>query len=301
MTQARTARLATRDPSRLERQISDLKALEASSPNGLKPKEKKQLDELERDVARVKKARDTLGVKDQHRPRGDRGDDRGSSRGNRGGSSKILGKRPRGWDRGDESSDTDPEVKNIPMPRDTPPPVPRLRNREPQTRPGNANFEPLGDNARMPHGLPSRSDLVPPSDTASGPTRVPQIKKTYEAAPQIRDLRKEAIKIVPISVRQKMEASRGQGPGGKLLEQEEMERLEAEGYGVKVRRKSEDVKDPYTRDESAGGVAQTMEPRGKADDGGGTLQVGTEALSLEEEEERFAREVRMEEVTDEDV
>ena len=300
MAQARTARLATRDPSRLERQIFDLKALEASSLNGLKPKETKQLEELERDVARVRKAKDSLGVNEQHRPRGGRRDGGSSNIGGRGGSSTILGKRPRGWDRDDESTDTDPEVRNIPMPRDTPPPIPRPRNREPHTRPENANFEPLGDKARISHGLPSRPDAASPSVITSGSTLVPRIKKTYEAAPQIRDLRKEAIKIVPSSVRQKMEASKGQGPGGKLLEEEDMERLEAEGYGARAKRKSEDGRELRIRDDSAEEITQTTNQGGKPEDESGGIQAGPGALSMEEEEARFAREVQMEEITDED-
>ena len=53
-------------------------------------------------------------------------------------------------------------------------------------------------------------------------------KTVYEAQPEIRDLRREAVnKFVPATVRVKQEAIKGQG---KLLEPEEMDRLEKAGY-----------------------------------------------------------------------
>ncbi|KAL8711777.1 MAG: hypothetical protein Q9225_007069, partial [Loekoesia sp. 1 TL-2023] len=55
----RTERLAQRNPSRLERQISDLKSLAESSPTGgLNAREKKQLEELERQLVAVRRARE---------------------------------------------------------------------------------------------------------------------------------------------------------------------------------------------------------------------------------------------------
>lgn len=53
----------------------------------------------------------------------------------------------------------------------------------------------------------------------------------YEAKPVVRDLRKEATRasFMPSSVRQKRDAIKGHH--GKLLEPEEMDRLEKEGYG----------------------------------------------------------------------
>ena len=53
----RTERLAHRNPHRLESQISDLHALRESSGGKLSTRDQKQLEELERDTARVKKAR----------------------------------------------------------------------------------------------------------------------------------------------------------------------------------------------------------------------------------------------------
>lgn len=61
----RNERLAHRNPARLERQIADLKTLQSSSPQGggLSARDKKQLEDLERELGRVKKAREALGGK----------------------------------------------------------------------------------------------------------------------------------------------------------------------------------------------------------------------------------------------
>ena len=276
--------------------MSELKALEASNPGGLKPREKKQLEDLERDVSRVKKARNTLGVKDRTRARGDRENGNYESGGGRK-DGTMLGKRSRGWDKENESSDTDPEVRNIPMPRDTPPPIPRPRHKDFASRHRNANLEPLGDNVRVPHGLPSRPDgtMSPPTTTSS----TPQIRTTYEAAPQIKDLQKEAIKIVPNVVRRKMAVSQGQGGGGRLVEEEEMAKLESEGYGTRNARRPEG--EGGVRHTHGGDVAtdQSLAEAGKVA-ASLTVEPAGQATSLEEEEARFAREVQMEEITDED-
>ncbi|KAL9580021.1 MAG: hypothetical protein Q9203_006475, partial [Teloschistes exilis] len=60
----RTDRLASRNPFRLERQIADLKALAADgsggggSGGGLSARDKKQLEELEKQLGMVRKARE---------------------------------------------------------------------------------------------------------------------------------------------------------------------------------------------------------------------------------------------------
>jgi hypothetical protein len=81
------------------------------------------------------------------------------------------------------------------MPRDTPPPLPRRSNRHTQTE--------------EPKIEPKKATLV------------------YEAAPQVRDLRKEAVKFMPASVAQKMKLAKGEG---RLLEPEEFDKLKDEGY-----------------------------------------------------------------------
>lgn len=235
----RNEKLARRNPDRIQRQINDLKAAEESGQK-LRPRDKEILEALEKDLRGVLKAREALGEK---APRFDQGRG-GHGQGGRRGGDGVLGKRQRGSDdtrmpRDSDSSETDEDVRRIPMPRDTPPPIPR-QNRRPQS-----------DQARSgPHPLPSR------------PTPLVEARTVYEAKPEIRDLRQEATnKFIPAAVRMKQQSIRGQG---KLLEPEEMDRLEKAGYNA--------------------GPAQTGEQ------------------SLEEEEERFNKEVRtvqVEEVEDE--
>ncbi|KAL9119785.1 MAG: hypothetical protein Q9187_003659 [Circinaria calcarea] len=281
----RTDRLAHRNPERLQRQIDDLKALETSSGK-LSARDRKALEDLERDVGRVRKAREAVGDKSLGNPartggeRGARGG--GAVRGGRaGGGGGILGKRRRDREES-EGSETDESVRNIPMPRDTPPPIPFQRHR--QRGPdfgvggGNANMQPLGEGRGGGeielHALPEKPQMV--------------AQTVYEAKPAVRDLRKEAVnRFVPTVVKRKLDARKGD-VGGRLLEEEEVEKLEREGYGVKA---------VGTRDEAA---VTRVDPGPKV----GELAGGNDSRDLEEEEERFRREMRhvqMEEVDDEDL
>ncbi|KAF7449367.1 Wbp11 domain containing protein [Pyrenophora tritici-repentis] len=197
----RNEKLARRNPNRLQRDIENLKELDQNG--SIRPHERQRLQELEKDLAAVNKARAALGdkapvFKPERRfdndDRGERGD-----RGGRGGSRDggVLGKRTRdGHRKADDSSDTDDDVKHIPMPRDTPPPIPRhYQARDPQTE--EAPQEP------------------------KKPTIV------YEAAPQVRNLLKEATRFMPASVAQKVKLAKGEG---RLLEPEEFDKLREEGY-----------------------------------------------------------------------
>jgi hypothetical protein len=208
----RQERLAKRNPERLQREIEDLKARGESGD--LRPHDRQRLGQLEKDAAAVKKAREALGNKAPQfaggEARRDGGDRRGSRGGSRGGG--VLGKRRRGGGRsgGESSSDTDEDARHIPMPKDTPPPIPRRQGHRPNN---NANDTPLGE-PRLPHALPPK--LV--------------AKTVYESAPQIRDLRKEATsKFIPTAVQSKLKLARG-GVKGRLLEPEELDKLEKEGY-----------------------------------------------------------------------
>lgn len=209
----RNEKLARRNPERLQKQIDELKELE--SRNQLRPKDKETLAQLERDIRGIKRAREALGDaapkfpsherRTERTDRGDRGDARQEQRDRR----QHLGKRRRDVDgpHSDSGSDTDPEVRNIPMPRDTPPPMPRQKFHDPQIGP---------DGQRMPHALPTKPVVAPPP---------PQL--VYSSAPQLRDLKKEATKFVPAAVRQKQKQVKGQG---RLLEPEEIDKLEKAGY-----------------------------------------------------------------------
>ncbi|EPE25512.1 hypothetical protein GLAREA_01424 [Glarea lozoyensis ATCC 20868] len=224
---SRTERLAKRNPDRLQKQLDELRALE-SSGGKLTSHEKTLLEGLEKELKAVKKAREALGDKAPKFGRGEFSGDRGGRDG------AVLGKRRR--DESSDDSEVDEETKRIPMPRDTPPPFPkevldkwyqkrreRWQAQNPDKVSGDrnsgtsANSMPLGDNARR---FPDRS-------VEEKPRVVEETKTVYEAKPALRDLRKEAVAFIPATVRAKMDKSKGVGG---LVEPEEADRLEREGY-----------------------------------------------------------------------
>ncbi|KAI4240124.1 MAG: hypothetical protein L6R42_011582, partial [Xanthoria sp. 1 TBL-2021] len=94
--------------------------------------------------------------------------------------------------------------------------------------------------------------------------------------------------FMPAVVARKVQAVKG--GGGRLLEEEEVERLEREGYlGV----------GKGAGGESSGGKGGMVV--GAAPKVGERVGDDDEKKRLEEKEERFRREVRMEEVSDEDL
>ncbi|KAL3422354.1 Protein saf1 [Phlyctema vagabunda] len=243
----RNEKLARRNPERLQKQLDDLKAIETSGGK-LTSHEKSLLEGLEKDVKAVRKAREALG---DSAPKFGRGGFSGE-RGGRGGG--VLGKRRRDNESSDES-DVPEDVRNIPMPRDTPPPIPKevldkwyqkRRERHGQTAAGrgtNANNTPLGQSDRMPQ----RDENTTASKT---PAPVVEAKTVYEAKPIVRDLRKEAVSaFMPAAVRLKMEKSKGTGG---LVEPEEADALEKAGYmaagpPLQSGKSEEQMKDPLSR------------------------------------------------------
>jgi hypothetical protein len=229
----RNEKLARRNPERIQRQINDLKAIEESG-QPLRPRDKQILEELERDLRAVQKAREALGDKAPQFARGPRNETPGG----------VLGKRRREgghqWKESD-SSDTDESVRRIPMPRDTPPPIPRQHQRR-----------------RDAEGAERQSHPLPPK-----PEVAPEPKTVYESAPVIRDLRQEAVsKFVPVVVRRKQEAIKGHG---KLVEPEEMDRLEKAGYVPTGRETSEaDTSHPDQEEEDAEEILRRIEEESRA-------------------------------------
>ena len=191
------------------------------------------MEGLERDLKSVRKAREALGdAAPKFGSGGGRGGFEGGNRGGRGGAGGVLGKRMRA-DESSEDEDVPEEVKRIPMPRDTPPPIPKevldkwyqkRREKMAQNNAGkgtNANMTPLGGTERNfggVEGTPDRPINVAPKVEA---------KAVYEAKPVIRDLRKEAVSFVPAAVRAKLDQVKGVGG---LVEPEEADRLEKAGY-----------------------------------------------------------------------
>ena len=285
-------KLARRNPERLQRQVDDLKALEETGQ--IKPREKQTLDELERDLRAVKKAREALGDKAPHfgKERQPRRED--------GGGGGVLGKRRWDGERKDygrynqpnSGSETDESVKRIPMPRDTPPPIPRQFQR---------------NNRREEGDHPQLRDL-PPKPSAA----VYEAKTTYESAPQIRDLHKEAVsRFVPNVVRKKQETIKGQGG---LVEPEELDRLEKEGYGDGggrggLLRQPQAAPAPMARESPlppSSAISEPFQPQHADNEivAEAEAEAAEEARRLAEEEVRFQNEfkhVQMEEVEDEDL
>ncbi|KAL1648061.1 hypothetical protein SLS58_002388 [Diplodia intermedia] len=278
----RNDRLAKRNPERLQRQIDDLKGAEERG-EPLRPRDRETLNNLEKEVRAIRKAREALG---DHAPTfggGGRGGREGGGGRGRGGG--VLGKRRRDGrghdnDEGSESSETDEDVRDIPMPRDTPPPIPR--------KPRRGGAPPPQDEKSAardgPHPLPARPGAAPAAEA----------KTVYSAAPVHRDLRKEASRFVPAAVAQKLAAAKGQTPG-KLLEPEELDRLEKQGYGQKKAEMArEGMQDAEQAAEAAVEEAEYRMMNAVAGAG--------EDVDIDEEAAKFERElkqVEMEEVEDE--
>ncbi|THW37394.1 hypothetical protein D6D21_08286 [Aureobasidium pullulans] len=179
----RNEKLARRNPERLQRQIDDLKSL--ATTQQLRPKDQATLDQLEKDLRAVRKARDVLGEKAPAFAK------------RREGGGVQEGRKRRRVEEEDED-ETDEDVRNIPMPKDTPPPVPR-RN--------------------QPHQLPNKPAVSAAPVVA---------QTTYSSAPVLRNLKEESRKFVPTTVAQNITRQKGQG--GRLLEPEEADKLEKAGY-----------------------------------------------------------------------
>ena len=266
-------KLARRNPERLQRQIDDLKELESSGQ--IRPKDKETLEQLEKDLKGVKRAREALGdrapVYNQSR-RSDHGD-----HGKDDANSKNLGKRRRdephaygrGYKQDPPESETDDEVRDIPMPRDTPPPIPR-RGRD------NRN--------NGPNASTTRGDNDNSNNSGNTPAQPPAPTKTvYSSAPVLRNLTQESRRFVPAAVAQNL--ARQKGEGGRLLEPEELDKLEKAGYGDAAH-----VADEATKE------ATYMMMNAVAEQGG-DFDIDKEAKMFERE----LKAVEMEEVPDEDL
>ncbi|KAI0388668.1 WW domain binding protein 11-domain-containing protein [Xylariaceae sp. FL0594] len=228
----RNEKLASRNPARIQKQIDDLKQI-TESGGKLTAHEQSVLEGLERDLKAVLKAREALGDRaptfDHGGPRHDRKD---------GG---VLGKRRRDREDAPSSDEDIPEdVRSIPMPRDTPPPIPkeimdqwyakRRAARNPE-KPTNANNTPLGDRPGRPSYQQQEKTPAPV-----------EVKTVYEAKPAVRDLRKEAVSaFVPTNVQMKLKKTKSQGG---LMEPEEADRLEREASAPRPQQATvEDVVD----------------------------------------------------------
>jgi archaellum component FlaC len=208
-------KLSRKNPERIQKQIDDLKKI-TSSGGKLTRHEEQTLEGLEKEIKAVKKAREALGDKAPTFSRGwNRDHDSGS---------RVLGKRRRGSNDATTSDEEVPDdVKSIPMPRDTPPPIPK-----------DVMDKWYAERRARREAENPRPDA---EDKQKREAPVVEAKTVYEAKPVVRDLRKEAVSaFVPTAVKMKM--NKGQGQGG-LIEPEEADRLEQEGYLKTADRSSE--------------------------------------------------------------
>ncbi|KAH6697223.1 WW domain binding protein 11-domain-containing protein [Plectosphaerella plurivora] len=213
----RNEQLSRRNPTRIQAQIDDLKAITAGGGK-LSNHEEQVLAGLEKELKAVNKAREALGDKAPVFSLGRGGKDYYGQQGG------VLGKRRRQAAQESTDDDVPDDVKRIPMPRDTPPPIPKsVMDAWWQRRRARRQAE-QGEDGEGAAGAEGEG-----SDKKKGNAKpMPESKTVYEAKPQVRDLHKEAVSaFVPSVVRAKM--VKGQGRGG-LLEPEEADRLEKEGY-----------------------------------------------------------------------
>ncbi|ODA78678.1 hypothetical protein RJ55_06060 [Drechmeria coniospora] len=210
----RNERLARKNPDRIQKHIDDLKAA-ASNGGKLTRNEEQVLAGLEKELAAVQKAREAAG---DSAPTFSRRREGSADRG-------VLGKRRRGSRDGSSSDEEVTEdVRAIPMPRDTPPPIPKdvLDQWYAKRR--------ARRQAEMAERGDGRLGREQAGNNKGGAANVPAVesKTVYEAKPVMRDLRQEAVAaFVPAAVQVKMMKGRGQGG---LMEPEEADQLEREGY-----------------------------------------------------------------------
>jgi WW domain binding protein 11 len=223
----RNERLAKQNPERLQRQIDELKSEQETG--NLRPQDRARLDDLQKQLRAVNKAREALGDKaPQFRPlRRDDDGERGSlgkRKRDDGQRNRRDGQRNGRHGPGDESSETDDDVRDIPWPKDVEnmPPPPRRNNHknlsktQPEQRTG-------------PHPLPPRPD-APPAPAAK-PATAGSHKTSYSGAAQIRDFHAESIAAFkPQKVKKPLVSQ-------KLLEPEEADRVEARRQKVEAEEK----------------------------------------------------------------
>ena len=195
----RNEKLSKKNPNRIQKQIDDLRNITVSG-GSLTKHEESVLEALERELKAVKKAREALGDKApiffQRHIRDER---------------NALDKRRRNNGDSSEDSGVPEDVQDIPMPRDTPPPIPKEVMDAWHAR-RRARWQ-ARNQARM---VPEQVDQVRDGGRTGEQDRKPkpnvESKTVYESAPQVRDLRKDAVTaFMPPAVRAKMaQTAKGQ-------------------------------------------------------------------------------------------
>ncbi|PHH91076.1 hypothetical protein CDD83_1772 [Cordyceps sp. RAO-2017] len=212
----RNERLARKNPARIQKQIDDLKAT-TSKGGKLTRHEEQVLEGLEKELKAVNRARESLG---DRVPSFDRRRDGEGGPG-------VLGKRRRGSADASSDDDVPEEVRQIPMPRDTPPPIPKEVMDEWYAK-RRARRNAWRAERQDDRGGEDEAEAGAGASKRTAPPAVVEHRTVYEAKPVLRDLRQEAVSaFVPAAVQMKMTKGRGQGG---LMEPEEADQLEREGY-----------------------------------------------------------------------
>lgn len=203
---SRNEKLARRNPERLQRQADNLVAQREAQGGTLKPRDAQTLERLEKGVAAITKARNRTGYvheQKQGQPRENKDRTSGDYDGQR---------KRRRLSRSSSSEPIEDAVKSIPMPEDTPPPIPAPKYAKVDHR-----------NAR--NVKEGRSDKAGGIHKSTDSSSQPVSKAVYESAPQMRDFTKEAVKFIPSSLNQRPRDDQDSHKE-RLLEPEEMDDLE---------------------------------------------------------------------------
>ncbi|KAA8900498.1 hypothetical protein FN846DRAFT_958803 [Sphaerosporella brunnea] len=187
----KTEKLARRNPERLQRQVDELKeAIEAGNASA---HNKKVLADLERDLAAVRRARKAMGIEDKEPSA------RGGQKRHRedGGPGEQAGGDWRARRRDARIAGTG-----------------KSADRGEESDSGESTASSVADIPLPPGPLPAL-----PGEPKQ------EVKTTYEAAPVMRDLRKEAAAFVPVTVKRKLETQ-------KASQQQKSEEDTAEGGGT---------------------------------------------------------------------
>lgn len=239
----RNERLARKNPECIQKHIDELQAVAANGAQ-LTRHEEQVLEGLRKELRAVGRAREALG---------DRATAAGPWR-NADAGPGLLGKcrRASGGASSGDDDDVPDDVRRIPMPRDTPPPIPRdVLDR------WHARWR-----ARRGGGGPAGAEQRP----ATPPPAPVEAHTVYEAKPIMRDLRQEAVAaFVPAAVQVKMRKGRGQDA---LLEPDEADRLEQEGY-LPTSAAAAAGRDPGPGPASRRATAEDAGEDGRATGGGG--------------------------------